>query len=416
MLAVGNQVLAISSQRSAFKCSVPKARQRVASGASPRSPEYKPTKPRSGDREPTPVAPSGLFLMLALLTPGLRLGLSAVTASRLRVPSLLLLCFVAPGCNQRPPADLVIYCAHDAQHAEKIIRQFETQSGLNVDIRFDEEASKSLGLTNLLIAEKNAPRCDVFWNNQTLGTIRLMDDGVLEPYVSPNAARIPDQFKDPGGHWTGFAARLRVYIVNTDTMEASLENVADRFGAESLKRAAIAQPMFGTTLSHYSVLADVWGDERLKEWHADLRARGIREVRGNSMTRDLVAEGVCDVAFTDTDDAFAAIDAGKPVAMLPVRLEDGKTICMPNSVAKIKGCPRPENAEAFIDFLLSAETELALANSRARQIPLGPVDEAKLTDDVRNLVPWAKDGVNLSGAAKKNASVLEWLTREYTGQ
>ena len=129
-----------------------------------------------------------------------------------------------------------------------------------------------------------------------------------------------------------------------------------------------------------------------------------------------MAEGACDFGFTDTDDAFAAIDAGKPVTMLPVRLESGQTICLPNSVAMIRNCPHPTVALRLIEFLLSEEVELALANSGSRQIPLGSVDNAQLPTDVLELKKWAADGVSLEGAAKHHDEVLKWLTTEYTGR
>ena len=311
---------------------------------------------------------------------------------------------------------LFVYCAHDATHAASVIRRFERKTGILVDVRFDEEANKSLGLTNLLIAEKANPRCDVFWNNQTLGTIRLMANDVLQPYVSVNADRIPDNFRNADGYWTGFAARLRVYIVNTDNLSATENDVAAALNRDSLRRVAIAQPLFGTTLSHYSVLMDQWGMERLKRWHNSIHKRGIREVRGNSMTRDLVVEGICDIGFTDTDDAFAAMDDGRPVDIVPVRVESGQTVCLPNSVALIRNCSHPAAAKKFIDYLLSAESELMMANSSARQIPLGPVDELQLPSELRRLQMWAADGVMLEGAASVNQQVLDWLTMEYTGR
>jgi len=343
---------------------------------------------------------------------------SPVIVSGVLVLLVLALTAVPPSSNEldNGKPQLVVYCAHDATHAESVIRRFEAQTGISVDVRFDEEANKSLGLTNLLIAEKKKPRCDVFWNNQTLGTIRLMAEDVLQPYVSTNAARIPDNFRNADGYWTGFAARLRVYIVNTNNMPATQKDVAAVLQNGSLRRVAIAQPLFGTTLSHYSVLMDQWGMKRLKQWQSSIHERGIREVRGNSMTKDLVAEGICDIGFTDTDDAFAAIDDNKPVDIVPVRLENGRTICLPNSAALIKNCPHPVAAKKFIDFLLSAESELLMANSSSRQIPLGEVDELQLSPELRQLQKWAADGVLLEGAARVNQPVLDWLTTEYTGR
>jgi iron(III) transport system substrate-binding protein len=318
--------------------------------------------------------------------------------------------------NAPPENTLVLYCAHDSVFADSIIRQFEAKTGITVQVRYDEESNKSLGLTNLLITERAQPRCDVFWNNQTLGTIRLKQEGLLATVDPAVFARIPDRFKDPDNQWGGFAARLRVYLVNTDRMQATENDIAAALKAGSLSNVAIAVPLFGTTLSHYAVLCDHMGFDELRAWHTSLRARGIREVRGNGAVKDLVAEGACDFGFTDTDDAFAALDAGKPVVMFPVRLETGQTICLPNSVAMIRDCPHPEAALRFIGFLLSEEVELALANSGSRQIPLGSCDNTQLPTEVLELTKWAADGVPLDGAAKHHDEVLKWLTSEYTGR
>jgi iron(III) transport system substrate-binding protein len=72
------------------------------------------------------------------------------------------------GCSSDQDA-LVVYCAHDQVFSERILRRFEQETGIRVLPRFDTEATKSLGLTNLLISENKHPRCDVFWNNQVLG-------------------------------------------------------------------------------------------------------------------------------------------------------------------------------------------------------------------------------------------------------
>lgn len=310
---------------------------------------------------------------------------------------------------------LVVYCAHDSVFADSIIRTFESQTGIEVQVRYDEEANKSLGLVNLLIAEKAQPRCDVFWNNQTLGTIRLKQEGLLAPSDPDLFQHIPAQFRDADYQWAGFAARLRVYIVNTDRMPATEEAINKALQADSLSNAAIAVPLFGTTLSHYSVLCDQLGLDGLKAWHKSIHDRGIREVRGNGAVKDLVAEGACHFGFTDSDDAFAAIDAGKPVRMIPVRLASGQTICLPNSVAMIRHCAHPEAAAEFIRYVLSEDVEIALANSASRQIPLGPVDRSQLSADVQQLAEWAAQGVSLDGAARHDQEVLDWLTKEYTG-
>ena len=67
----------------------------------------------------------------------------------------------------------------------------------------------------------------------------------------------------------------------------------------------------------------------------------------------------------------------------------------------------------LIDFLASAETELALARSKSRQVPLGPVDETQLSDEVRRLKEWAAEGVDLRPLLPARRECLVWLKSEY---
>lgn len=308
---------------------------------------------------------------------------------------------------------LVVYCAHDAVYAEKILRDFEKRTGTPIVIRFDTEATKSLGLAELLIREKDSPRCDVFWNNELLGMLDLQERGILQPYQGPGYARIPAKFKAPDGSWAGFAARLRVVIFNTAKIGTTPPNLTGLLPGTDMSRIAIAKPLYGTTLTHYTLLWHQWGAQRLQAWHTDWRSGGVKELNGNSAVKDAVADGACFAGFTDTDDFFEAKDDGRPVAMTPVRLDDGKTICIPNTVAIIHGARHTRAARLLVDFLLSEETELALASSKSRQIPLGPVSAERLPTEVRELAPLAGEGADLNSLGTARAECLAWLKSLY---
>ncbi len=315
------------------------------------------------------------------------------------------------GCAGEQPTPLVVYCSHDADYAQSLLDRFTEETGIPVAVKYDTEATKSLGLVNLLLAEQAHPRCDVFWNNQVLGTVELQHAGVLSPYKGPGYERIPDRFKDPAGHWTGFAARLRVYIVNTDHMDATEAAVAERLTGD-LSRMAIAKPIYGTTLTHYSLMWHLLGEVEFKRWHADNLQRGQQVLASNGQVKNLVAAGTCDFGWTDTDDFFVAKDDQQPVAMLPIRIQ-GATISIPNSVCIIQGTQQRTNAERLVDFLLSEATEVALSQSAARQIPLGTVDAAQLSEEVLQLRVWAADGYDLSQIVESHHACLEWLKLEY---
>jgi iron(III) transport system substrate-binding protein len=337
-------------------------------------------------------------------------------SARLWAAAALLILTVAFWYCGRPQEDaLVVYCAHDAVFAEDILREFERKTGIKVAARFDTEATKSLGLVELLLREKERPRCDVFWNNELLGTMDLAERGVLASHRGSGWDRIPAAHKDSDAHWTGFAARFRVHIANTTKITIDDPRVAALAKPDAggdLSRAAVAKPLYGTTLTHYVVWWQIWGADKLQGWHTRTRELGLRELNGNGAVKDAVAQGACDHGFTDTDDFFAAKDAGHSVAMRPVRLESGQTICIPNTVALINGARHEAAARQLIDYLTSAETELSLARSKSRQVPLGPIPEEQLSEEVRAMRPWVSESVSLHSFSKARAECLAWLKKD----
>ncbi|MCA9175527.1 MAG: ABC transporter substrate-binding protein [Planctomycetales bacterium] len=280
---------------------------------------------------------------------------------------------LAPGAA----GEVVVYAALDREFSEPILRQFERETGIRVLANYDVESTKTVGLTTRLLHEASRPRCDVFWNNELLHTVRLSQAGVLAAYESPRAADYPEWCLAPNRHWHCFAARARVILVNTDRMP----DVADRprsileLATDSRHRAAIAKPLFGTTATHATVLYWLWGEERASDFFRSVHAR-CRVMSGNKQVALAVASGQADWGLTDTDDAIIEVEAGRPVEIIfpDQRGEEGAeplgAMRIPNTLALIRGGPNSENGKRLIDFLLSADVERQLARGPSAQFPL----------------------------------------------
>lgn len=313
----------------------------------------------------------------------------------------------------RPADALVVYCAHDVTLAEPILDAFAARTGIRLQVVYDTEATKTLGLVERIVTEQEAPRCDVLWCNEPLGVMQLQDLGLLQPYRGPGFMRMPAAWKDPDAHWVGFAARLRVWITDQDLASLSSPDldalVARDTAAASLAEFAIAVPLFGTTRFHVTALWALRGEEWVRAWLRDLRGAGARFVRGNAAVKDLVAAGVARLGWTDSDDAAAAGDAA---ASTPVEV-DGFALCIPNAVALVRGARHEREARALVDWLLSAATELALARGAGQQIPLGDVADHDLPPAVAKLRARLPHALPLERLRAAHARVLAWLQAEW---
>src|SRR5213075_3314725 len=121
---------------------------------------------------------------------------------------------ILTSCRPTSSRTVVVYVSEDQVFSEPILKDFERETEITVKSVFDTEESKSTGVMNRLIAEKDNPQADVYWANEPVRAEVLKQRGISMPYLSPSSDGIPDQFKDAEQYWTGFSARARLLLVN----------------------------------------------------------------------------------------------------------------------------------------------------------------------------------------------------------
>ncbi len=287
--------------------------------------------------------------------------------------SLIIIFFsllITTGCKDNSN-EVVVYTSVDQIFSEPILKGFEKESGIMVKVVYDTEETKSTGVLNRLIAEKDNPQCDVFWSGDPVRTIVLKNKGITMPYQSSIANDIDLVYKDPEYHWTGFSARARVLIYNKDMLEqANIPQSIFDLTKEMYKgNFAIANPLFGTTTFHISALFTFVGDEKTKQYLSDLKKNDVVIATSNGDVKKRVIQGEVSCGLTDTDDAYEAIKEGANIGIVFLDQQGMGSLIMPNTVCLIKNAPHPENGKKLMDYLLSKETEAKLAKSCA-QMPL----------------------------------------------
>ncbi len=249
----------------------------------------------------------------------------------------LILTLLLTGCSARNERVVVIYTSQDQEYAEVILRDFTKETGIEVRAVYDNEAVKTIGLVNRLLAEKEHPQCDVFWNNEELRTRQLAGRNI---------------FREADG-WTTMGYRARQLVFNTGKItsaKAETLRFAALTNAEWRGKVAMAYPLFGTTATHFLFLRQAWGEEKWLQWCRAFQNNRPLLVDGNSVVVRMVGKGEASVGVTDSDDIATGRREGLPVAGVPLP-EDGLLIS--NSLGVIRGSPHPLEAQRLYEYLQS---------------------------------------------------------------
>jgi iron(III) transport system substrate-binding protein len=295
------------------------------------------------------------FLLIALIGAGFMLVRASLLASRSR--------------------EVIVYCAQDQTYAEPIFRDFQKETGIKVRAVYDNEAVKTVGLANRLLAERKHPQCDLFWGNEEMRTRQLAAQNV---------------FRETNG-WTAFGYRSRRIVINTNKLSISNapRSLLDLTNQIWQGKVAMAYPQFGTTGAHLHALRQAWGDADWETWCKALVANKTLLVDGNSMVVKLVGSAEAVVGLTDSDDIADGQREGLPVAVLPMNSE---TLLIPNTIGIIRDASHSEAAQNLANFLqrpriiqtLIAAKALEGADMKSVSIPTLKVDWERLLRDLES--------------------------------
>ncbi len=290
---------------------------------------------------------------------------------------LALLAVTSVGCVPRPENEVVLYTAVDREYAAPILDAFErSEPDVEISRQFDVEATKTLGLVNRIIQEGKKPRCDVFWNNEILHTIRLQRQGLLASRNWKIPSGWPTGFAASDGTWVGLAARGRVLLVNKEKITNETEypkSVSELADAKWQGKCGVAFPVYGTTATHFAVIASRSESNEADAWFQKVRANAV-VLAGNKQVAQAVSSGQLAWGLTDTDDANIERENGLKVAIVfPDQLPDQPgTLFLPCSVAVLKDAPHRVAANLLADYLVSEKTETRLTMSSSAHFPVWP--------------------------------------------
>ena len=289
---------------------------------------------------------------------------------------ILVFCCLFAGCRRQDSTattaaaaaagPVVLYTSVDEPYVRPIVRRFHDLTGIDVTLVTDAEASKSAGLTERILAERDHPKADVWWDNEVFRTVRLADAGVLAPYDSPAGADLPAKYKDGLHRWAGSVLRVRVLVSSPKHPAERPHTLGDLLRPGLKGHVAIARPTAGTTGGHVAALTVALGREKADAFFTALHANGVALVGGNSVVADAVAQGDMWAGLCDNDDAAASLAEVGPLTVDLPGQGPGEmgTLAMPCAVSLVANGAHPDAGRRLIDYLLSPEVDHSLVAAK----------------------------------------------------
>jgi iron(III) transport system substrate-binding protein len=298
----------------------------------------------------------------------------------------------APAAATAVPAAggrITVYSALNESTNDAFVAAFKAAvPGIDVDVLPDAAAGE---LETRIRAEKNSPKCDVFIGGSSEFHSPLGAEGLLEAYVSPNAADVPAQYKDPNGLWTGWYLGVWGTVLNTDRFAEEMANVKKPTTWDDLldpawKGKIIFPDPIKTGGGYIMIATQIFrfdkDQAKAMAYMKALNANIAQYIGSSPQAIQLVGQGQAILSPNWGHDILTAKNQGLPVELI-VPDWTGFEI---GGLSIVKGGPNTAGAKAFVDWVLSrpaAALNVKLSNRLSVFPDVPPAPGAPTLDKVK---------------------------------
>lgn len=314
----------------------------------------------------------------------------ATVAVPLGIAGLLAGCAVdesngsASSSGAKAGGTVVVACTPQEEQCQAMAAAFTKKTGIKTSY---VRMSSGEGVARL-DAAKSKPEFDVLYGGPSDGHVAAFKAGLIEKYVSPEAAKIPDRWKAADGTWTGTYVGVLGYCSNTDVLKkVGVEppaSWADLLDPKLKKNIAIAHP--STSGTSYTA---VWTQMVLNkmnetatfDYFKKMHRNVLQYSKSGAAPGQMAGRGEVGVGVIFSHDCVKYQKEG--FDMLKVTFPSEGTGYEIGAVSLVKNGPSSENGKKFIDWALTPDHQDIGPTVGSFQIPTNP--EAKLTDDMVKL-------------------------------
>ena len=301
--------------------------------------------------------------------------------------------------SEQPTGTVIIYSPHDANPLQAGLDMF---SAVYPGIKVEQVAAGTGELLQRIAAESENPLCDVLWGGGADSLAAFKD--YFDPYVCANDDVIDAAFKDPDGLWIGESPLPMVIFYNRELCpdEEAPKSWDDLLDPKWKGQIAYASPAkSGSAFTQLCTMIfahggpDGGGWDFVEQFYLNLDGK-VQDSSGNC--HKLVAAGEYAIGVTIEKSAVLYKDNDGVAFIYPA----GNS-AVPDGVAIVKGCPNPDNAKLFVDFV----TGLACQIDQSQNWERRPVRSDLDTGDLPPLSELDLCDYDFDWAAANKATIIQ---------
>ncbi|MDL2258698.1 ABC transporter substrate-binding protein [Eubacteriales bacterium OttesenSCG-928-K08] len=251
---------------------------------------------------------------------------------------------------------LVVYAALNEDEMNAFVSKFKEDTGIEIEYVLGGAGDMSTRVQ----AEKDSPNADVLVGGSVDVYEPLAKDGLFEKYDSPNNDALDARFNDPNGFWQGWYMGVLGLVINRDRFEAELKPLGleypktwDDLLDERYKNVFVTSNPVTAGGGYIFTACQLFrlGDDAAWDYFAALDKNVHHYYKGAGDCISPVATGEFIVGMSWVHDIYKQVKAGYPIdVVIPEQ-----TAYEIGGVAIVKGGKNKENAEIFVDWLLTQE-------------------------------------------------------------
>jgi iron(III) transport system substrate-binding protein len=319
----------------------------------------------------------------------------------------------APAATEASAADVsgdfAIYSGRSEPLIQPVTDAFKAQYP-NVEILLKTGSNSELA--NALIEEQANPQADLFITTELFTVQVLAEQGIFQSYLPAGADQIPAEFIGPDNNWVGLTRRARVIMYNKDLVshEEAPRSIFDLTNPKWKGQIAAAGSTNGSMQAQIAAMRQSLGEPVTEEWLNGLIANEVTFFGGHTDVRKAVGAGEFKIGLVNHYYFYLQQAEGSPVGIVFPDQDKGQIGLITNAtaVAVIKGGSNITAAQAFVDFLLSAEGQKLFAELNY-EYPLLP--GVALHPEVQTLDGFRLADVNVVRAALEFEATFDLIEK-----